>query len=397
MHNSGANGLILDNSTHEAHFDSSFRSNFGPFNSALASQLTSAPIPSTAAGFTYEFDPTLGTYVRSAQNFGPIFTERAETIGADRFYFGVSFQHFGFDNIDDLSLDNFPAVFNHRPTVNPDSPFLKDIITSRNLIDVSMGQLTTFFTYGLTDKLDISVAIPFVSTNLDIISDVQIQRIGTAGDPSIPHTFRMGQNDNQRIFQNGGSASGLGDVIVRFKGTTTEWEHAAMAIGADVRLPTGNELDFLGSGAPGLKPFAVFSYNYGRISPRVNVGYQFNGESVLAGNVLTGEKAGLPEQFLYSVGVDIGVTPKFSLVADYLGQRLIDAQRAIPSTFTGADGRIFPTTSFQTASLNLSDAAFGFKVNPASTFLVTFNVLVKLNSGGLRDDVVPLIGISYTP
>ena len=103
----GANGLILDNSTHEAHFDSSFRSNFGPFNSALASQLTSAPIPSTAAGFTYEFDPTLGTYVRSAQNFGPIFTERAKTIGADRFYFGVSFQHFGFDNIDDLSLDNW--------------------------------------------------------------------------------------------------------------------------------------------------------------------------------------------------------------------------------------------------------------------------------------------------
>ena len=393
----GANGLILENDRHQAHFDSSFRSNFGPFNSALASQLTSAPIPSTAAGFTYAFDSTLGTYVRSAQNFGPIFSERAETIGADRFYFGVSFQHFGFDNIDDLSLDNFPAVFNHRPTVDPDSPFLKDVITSRNLIDVSMGQLTTFFTYGLTDRMDVSVAIPFVSTNLDIISDVQIQRIGTAGDETFPHTFRRGQADSQRVFQNGGSASGLGDVIVRFKGTTTKWENAALAIGADVRLPTGNELDFLGSGAPGFKPFAVFSYNYGRISPRVNVGYQFNGESALAGNVLTGEKAGLPEQFLYSVGVDIGVTSKFSVVADYLGQRLIDAPRVIPSTFTGADGRVFPTTTFLTDSLNIADAAFGFKLNPASTFLVTFNVLVKLNNGGLRDDVVPLIGISFTP
>ena len=33
----GANGLILENDRHQAHFDSSFRSNFGPFNSALAS------------------------------------------------------------------------------------------------------------------------------------------------------------------------------------------------------------------------------------------------------------------------------------------------------------------------------------------------------------------------
>ena len=75
----------------------------------------------------------------------------------------------------------------------------------------------------------------------------------------------------------------------------------------------------------------------------------------------------------------------------------LDAQRAIPSTFTGADGRVFPTTTFLTDSLNIAGAAFGFKLNPASTFLVTFNVLVKLNNGGLRDDVVPLIGISFTP
>ena len=41
----GPNGLVLDNDRHQAHFDSSFRSNFGPFNSALASQLTSGRFP----------------------------------------------------------------------------------------------------------------------------------------------------------------------------------------------------------------------------------------------------------------------------------------------------------------------------------------------------------------
>jgi hypothetical protein len=36
-------------------------------------------------------------------------------------------------------------------------------------------------------------------------------------------------------------------------------------------------------------------------------------------------------------------------------------------------------------------------VNPIGTLLVTFNLLVKLDSGGLRDRVTPLIGVSFTP
>jgi hypothetical protein len=75
------------------------------------------------------------------------------------------------------------------------------------------------------------------------------------------------------------------------------------------------------------KPFVVVSYNAGRFSPRINLAYQFNGNSVLAGKVQTGEKGNLPEQFLYVAGVDVGVTQKFSLAVDFLGQRLIDAQR----------------------------------------------------------------------
>ena len=87
----GSSGLTLENPDHDAHFDSSFRKNSAAFNSALASQLTSLPIPSPASGFTYAFDPTLGVYNRSAQSFGPILTERAETIGKDKFYFGFQF------------------------------------------------------------------------------------------------------------------------------------------------------------------------------------------------------------------------------------------------------------------------------------------------------------------
>ena len=46
----GPTGLTLPNPTHQAHFDSSFQQNFGPLNAAIASQLTSLPIPSPASG-----------------------------------------------------------------------------------------------------------------------------------------------------------------------------------------------------------------------------------------------------------------------------------------------------------------------------------------------------------
>ena len=59
----GPNGLVVnseevlpDGSTHSAHFNSTFQSNFSQFNIALASQLTSLPLPSPASGFTYRFD-----------------------------------------------------------------------------------------------------------------------------------------------------------------------------------------------------------------------------------------------------------------------------------------------------------------------------------------------------
>src|SRR5689334_23272490 len=119
----GPDGLLLPNPNHAAHFDSDFQANFGPFNSSLGTQLTSLPLPSPASGFTYSFDPSLGIYTRSAESYGPILAERAETIGAEKFFIGYSFQHFGFNTLDGLDLHNIPSVFRHSQTT-PD-PVIK--------------------------------------------------------------------------------------------------------------------------------------------------------------------------------------------------------------------------------------------------------------------------------
>ena len=401
----GPFGLRLENPGHNAHFDSSFQENFGPFNSAVASQLTSLPIPSPASGFTYTFDPKLGVYERSARTFGPILAERAETLGKDRFYFGFAFQQFGFEQLDEVNLENVPVVFTHSRIGDPKPVFLKDVVSTRNLVDLRIGQFTSFFSYGLTDSVDVSVALPVISATLDVASAAKIQRLGTDeledDDPDrLAHTFRFKEDVSDRRFVNGSSASGLGDVILRLKGTVAHWERAALALAADVRFPTGDELKFLGTGAVGFKPFLIFSYNR-RISPHFNVGYQFNGKSILGGDVGTGQKGDLPDQFLYSAGVDVGVTPKFSLAADFLGQRIIDAQRvSLIKAVDAADqpGQTgFETIAFSRRSVETADAAFGFKLNPARGLLVTYNLIVKLNQGGLRSRVTPLIGVSFTP
>ncbi len=64
----------------------------------------------------------------------------------------------------------------------------------------------------------------------------------------------------------------------------------ALAVRLDARLPTGDEQNLLGSGTAGLRGFGAFSTAIGAFAPHVNLSYQWNGRSVLGGDVRNGEK-----------------------------------------------------------------------------------------------------------
>ncbi len=403
----GQNGLVVDSedalpdgSTHSGHFNSGFQSEFSQFNIAIAGQLAALPLPSPASGFTYSFDTTTGTFKRSTQSFGPILTDRAETIGKEKFAFGLSLQQFSFDSIEGIDLSRVPAVFTH------DNFELgggrADVVTTGNSIEASVSQLTAFLTYGVTDRLDVSIAVPVVRTRLSVVSDATIHRIGTAGNPRV-HFFRdpsvPGGFGTQRQFISSGTASGMGDLIVRAKGTLIRRASGGLAIGVDVKWPSGDEKELLGSGAPGVKSFAAVSLVHKRISPHVNLSYQWNGNSELAGDVGTGKKADLPDQFLYAAGADIGVNEKLTLAFDFLGQRVLDSPRLFARTFTatsGATSETFSDIGFRIDSFNELNGAVGIKTNIAGRLLVNFNLRFKLDDNGLRDKVTPLIGIEYS-
>ena len=111
-------------------------------------------------------------------------------------------------------------------------------------------------------------------------------------------------------------------MVVRAKATLLRENSRALAAGVDARLPTGDEQNLLGAGAAGLRPFAAFSAAFGAFAPHANVGYQWNGKSVLAGDVYANVKGDLPDQFIYALGSDLSVNPHFSVVFDLLGQRV---------------------------------------------------------------------------
>jgi hypothetical protein len=385
---------LPDGSTHSAHFNSAFQAEFTQFNIALASQLAAVPLPTPASGFTYTFDSALGVFQRSTQSFGPILTERAETIGKKKVTFGITYQHFGFDSLEGLSLGSVPSVFTHDDAQLGGGR--TDVVTTMNSIDASVDQTVAFLSYGLGGRFDISVALPLVSVDLAARSEAQVQRVGTAANPAT-HYYDDGSGGfgATEIYARSGHASGIGDIVVRLKGNPVHNESIALALGIDGRIPTGDEEDLLGLGAFGVKPFAVLSLSQGRVAPHLNVSYLWNGKSVLAGDVATGQKEDMPDQVQYAVGADIGVTKRLTLAFDFLGTYVIDSPRLVRETFTAANGQSFPQIGFVTESYNLANGAAGLKFNPVGRLLIDFNVLFKLDSAGLRDKVTPLFGIEY--
>lgn len=402
----GPRGLVLnsddvqlDGTNHAAHFNSAFQSEFRLMNVALTSQLATVPLPSPASGFTYTFDPGTGTFVRSTRSFGPILADRGETIGRGRLAFGYTYQYFSYDHLDGVPLAAVPAAFTHDNM--QEGGGRTDVVATMNTIDATVSQFSGALTYGVTDRLDVSLAVPVVRTELALLSNATIHRVGTGSNPTV-HYFRdpdaMGGYGSTRQFFADGSAGGVGDLVARAKAMVLREGSRALAIGVDLRLPTGDEQNLLGSGATGVRPFAAFSASLGPLAPHVNVAYQWNGKSLLAGDVRSGAEQDLPDQFTYAVGADLLVASRLSVIFDVFGQRIVDSPRLLSqlSTYTGPAGSVMlPNIHFASESYWTSAGGIGLKGNLAGRMLVTFNLRFAIAEGGLTDRVSPLLGVEW--
>ncbi len=156
-------------------------------------------------------------------------------------------------------------------------------------------------------------------------------------------------------------------------------------------------MNLLGTGAPGVQPFAIFSATNQKVSPHGNAGYQWNGSSVIAGNPATGTSADFPDQVTYAVGADVSAHPRLTLAFDVLGRRVIDAERLSADEFHALDGTsVYPNIVFSRQSFNALSGAVGVKVNLLDRLLLDANLLFALDDHGVRDKVTPLVGFEYS-
>jgi hypothetical protein len=429
---------------HQAHFEGDFLSSFGPINEAVGIQVSQLPIASPSSGITFVYDPTLKTFAPSTEEtLGPIIGERARTIGRNRLYVAFSFQYFNFDSIDGQQTGKLSSVLQHEVFPPPfpgfitkcnnqtgmtgtkyegDPCFVRDFIQTTNNIDLTVRQYTLYATYGITKHLDFSVAVPILNVNMKVTSNAQIVQNSVAPvavfpggvfhqfDPNVVPSCGSAAPCLNASFSNSGTATGIGDVTLRGKYELYQGERLGVAAGVDVRLPTGDEENFLGSGATGVRPFGVISYS-ARVSPHAAIGYEVNGKSILAGDFVatpTNIKGSLPNRFVYTIGADVSIVKRLTGAFDFYGQRFFSVPQLFSNPYTDlghcADalcanftaGTTHPDLGVRSADYNILNAAFGLKYRLAHQLVLTGNVLVKLNDSGLRAKAIPLVGASYS-
>ena len=210
---------LPDQPNHQAHFKP------GPdqlevpsqFNRTLLTLLSTSPVASPSGGFTYTFDPALGTFRRTSESFGPTFAERALTIGRGRVSVGFGYQHSTYDTFEGLNLRDRGAVTFYVPHTDCCSraggvvadgdgsrltpAFEGDLVREELALRLTTDASVVVANYGVHDRFDIGVVVPFLHVALDASVLATIERLSTAAEPEI-HSFG-GAEPDQRPVQRG--------------------------------------------------------------------------------------------------------------------------------------------------------------------------------------------------
>jgi hypothetical protein len=451
-------GTVAGN-PHEAHFLPAAAQLKAPYalNGAIVTQLATFPLGSSSGGFTYSSDTPTGIPQRSSTNFGPSFAERALTIGRGKFSAGVNYQHVRFDQFEGLGLAGDARFYlqhndccplqlpdgtpNPAGIVGPSqdvNPFFEgDLVQDTLTLDVKTDTVAFFGNYGVSRALDIGVAIPIVSVKLDATMTSSIIRLATAGNPTI-HSFG-GSSPDTKVTRETGEKTGLGDILLRAKYNFLESPGGGLAAAVDLRLPTGDKEQLLGTGATQTKLSLIYSGDYDRVAPHLNLGYTLSSgrvsgalgtftlgdqvpvptqpaasaayDTVFRGqspaSTLSQSDLEVPDEINYTAGLAVSLTPRITLNGDVIGRTLRNVKRfgVVSQSFnfrTATNGPLLTTSTTdgvdittESGNLTLLLGAAGVKVNVTKTLLLNANLLFPLNSSGLKPKVTPVIGIDY--
>jgi hypothetical protein len=349
---------------------------------AIGTSIANVPIGGASGGATFTFEG--GLPVRSSVSSGPIFAERAETIGRGRIVAGTNATAYRFTTVRGTPLDAMSFTFVHQNVGNPalgNPAFENDVIEVRTDLEVSLAVASLFATYGLTDRIDVGVAVPLVYTSLSGASRAHIVPFGDT-----PHSFEPDRTQLQTDAYMTGSAIGVGDVLLRTKLNVGGFSSGSIAVLGDVRLPTGDQDDMLGSGSASARALGVASARYGDFSPHLNAGFAFRGGEFERSAILA------------TAGFDQLLAPWATLAVDVISSWEVGDEKLTlppPASFDVPFPRSVPLTNIRSGSDDVVYMSLGAKLLRGESLTFVTNALVPVVRGGFQPTMAVTLGIEY--
>ncbi|HEU4642787.1 MAG TPA: transporter [Gemmatimonadaceae bacterium] len=365
---------------------------------AIGGNVASVPLGATGGSETFRFEG--GVPVRTSTSAGPIFAERAQTLGKGRVLAGISHSKFHYESLRGVDLNDIQLTFTHQNVNFPGCDtlfsgdcskmgvpvFENDIMQFQLALNIDVSVTSVYVTYGVFDRLDIGVVVPFVSTDLQGQSSTQIIPFG---GPTAAHFF-AGTPENPVLSitrATSGHSFGLGDVSLRMKVNVHESPTTNVSLFGDARLPSGGEDDLLGAGFFSARGLAVISTRFGSFAPHLNAGYLYRHTNRQNDAVLG------------TLGFDQLLGERVTLAVDLVSQLQVgDSRLTLPGPvhYDAPFSRTISPTTIPNMRDDIFDGSFGLEFSAGQGLTIVANALFPLNKGGLRPGVSYTAGLEYT-
>jgi hypothetical protein len=389
-------------------------------NRAMALQAATFPMgPTSAVVVSRRRDAA-----EQAPLFGAGYTDTAFSLGARRLLFGVAYQTTTFDTFDDLDLRASPInlYIPHAPVTGDESD--RDMMQQVVSLRLNRKVIAFSLDYGWRNRLDVGVVIPIVQMAADARVTTNLVRTASPQIEAV-HEFDVIERANRTLprycapleippvnpltLQCHGSstARGIGDIVFRGKVNVVGAATAALAVGVDVRLPSGNADELIGLGALQVKPAVIFSVDAGRVGARLRADYTWSeGElSERLADSLPGVDRSVPDEIGLNVGIDADIAPRTTIALDLIGRLISDLQQFSTGTvvFPSRGPGGLPSASFigddalrldGTRDLTQIMAALGLRADIPGGIMAQVSALFPVSGGGLRPQPMAVFSLT---
>jgi hypothetical protein len=399
-------------------------------NVGVSSQLVTFPQATSWGGHLDDTKDVTGPIARSS------FAERAPTLGKKAFSIGFGQQSVHYARLDGIDLESgdLTFVFEHNnccgPNANPgqltdlNPEFERELLEEKVGIDIDRNVFATVLEFGVTDRFDLGVTVPFVKLDMNTRVFSRILRTSTEGNtsrpsPDSPPVFEVHKFDDLGLANRTTYASahprGFGDIVVHAKAQIMKTENGGIAAAVNISVPTGDEEELLGTGVLRVEARGIWSDQFGKVGAHLNAGYTTSGGSLPASltapvdplssrGLASDDELALPDEINIVGGIEYAVAPRVGISADVMARQMrnvwqfADGSATFASRGPGGNPAAVTVPSDVRASgqSNLTQilTGLGMRVHLGRPLLLSFDVLLPISGDGLMPKAAVVGGFS---